>query len=609
MSALARRLPSLDEIRAEQARRQRERDDEASLKAVRAAFTTAGWHGERYVTDDLSAFMAEIKRVRYASFEVAEDWYETVATSLDDDRIRLLALNDRYYLGTRLLNRIDLVHPWQYDRAREVEARPDGYIDLWARFHGKSSWITQIGGIQEILRNPELTICIFSGTATNSQKFLRYIMSELENNLDLKRLFPDVLHENVNKAPLWSIKDGIIVKRKGNPKESTVFACGLINALPTGSHFALHIYDDIIDQQMVTSPEMVTKATTQYELSRYLGIGEATRRWHIGTRYFLQDTYALILERGTVKPRIYPATDNGKMDGRPVYLTESAWEKEKRDNPSTVAAQMLQNPMAGNENVFSPQWFRSYPLRPETLNVYIMCDPSLGSSASSDRTAIAVVGMDRRSNLYLLDGYRHRMALSDRINKIIRLWKKWSAAYGVQMVRVGYERYGAQSDVQVFNETMERDHGGRLFEIIELNWARQGNQSKRARVERLEPYLRLSQFFLPPTVWRPSLGECEWSVPEDKDEMSYRAKAGPTRAERSAKATHQGYRIIPALKRSDEAGNAYDLTAAFFEEASIFPFGTHDDLIDVTSRVFDMDPVPPIIVHSDDLEPQDFPDA
>ena len=103
-------------------------------------------------------------------------------SNLDDIFIRTLGQLDRYYLGVFLCNRHDMLHPWIYERCREVESDRDRRLDLWARFHYKSSIITFLGCIQEILCNPDITIGILSYSAKQAKPFLRQIMQEFESN-------------------------------------------------------------------------------------------------------------------------------------------------------------------------------------------------------------------------------------------------------------------------------------------------------------------------------------------------------------------------------------------------------------------------------------------
>ena len=502
--------------------------------------------------------------------------------NIDDTFIRTLGQLDRYYLGVFLCNRHDMLHPWIYERSREVEAYRDNHLDLWARFHYKSSIITFLGAIQEILCNPDITIGLLSYSARQAKPFLRQIMQEFDSNEKLKQLYPDILWEKPRlQAPKWAENEGICVKRMANPKEQTIEAHGLVDGQPTGRHFDLIIYDDVVVQDAVTTPDQIKKTTTQWELSLNLGSTHSPRYQYAGTRYSYGDTYGTILQRAAVKPRIHPATVNGQMDGDPIFLEKERWEEIKKTTSTyIVACQQLLNPIVGSDISFKGEWWREWEIRPYTLNVYVMCDPAHSRKKASNRTAVAVVGVDANYNKYLLDGVCHRLSLSERWNFIKTIRRKWKAAPGVREVKIGYERYGAQSDIEHFKEMMRIE--GSSFPIYELNWAGGGNsQSKVDRIQRLEPDLKDGSFFFPYSTDEKRLTSHQKEMQERK----------------------QSFLISKKIIRKDEEGHSYDLADwVKRNEYDLFPT-IHPDFLDALSRIYDMDPIPPRFRQHGSLEP------
>lgn len=835
---------------------------------------------ERYAANCPQSVVSFVRNeLPFLSFARAMEWYQSVVPRMHRHQYAFVAANDRFLFLTQVLRRPDAIHEWLYDRCREVEAAPDDHLDLWSRYHFKSSIITFAGAIHEIVNNPEITIAIFGGTLEIARPFLDQIKMELEENPALPWLYPDVFWANPRKeAPRWSAEDGIVVKRSGNPKEATIEAHGIVEAMPTGRHFGLRIYDDMVNERMVTNDTMIKKILGRWELSQNLGAGVGgDRRWHAGTRYctiggmrimmadwtmkpisdvrigdmvigwerrdgkrwirpakvvnrgihlaqpvnrytfdtgrhvtctadhrwwqgahgsgkeyqpialarqregrknrlmqprgtrdgvrellvpmdvdqsrsagwlaaifdgegtiwknsnhpsgaisicqssknmvvverirsvlrelnfdfrehwvfaegrermdhdrcnfyihggwreryrFLAainperkeklaatlfgqlttekrrlvsvdaageqdvhwletetgnytvegfcssnsyaDAYGSLIERGSLIPRIYPATENGRLDGKPVLLSQEKWNEIKRDQKSTVSAQMLLNPVAGNETIFLADWLRPYAVRPRLMTVYILVDPSKGRSANSDRTAIAVIGIDSALNRYFLDGYCHRMKLSERYQVVKELYAKWASAPGVQSVQIGWETYGMQTDDEYVQEKMLSDQI--TMDIKEVNWVRDGQQAKPKRVERLEPYFRNSQFFMPPKIWHPDHGVCSWKpnpevTAETPEQILYTPLQGETTAEREARSRGEPYRIVPPIRRLDEQGNIYDLTRMFIAEFIMFPFTEHDDLIDATSRIQDMEVVAPVVVDRVSMQHISTPDA
>jgi len=532
-----------------------------------------------------------VAELQSAPFTKVVDLWQWVIEEFGIRGKAALGRADRFYLLTNLLHREDAIHPWLYERCREVEAEPDECLDLWSRFHYKSTIITFAGSIQEILNDTEITIGLFAYVKGLASKFLGQIKYELETNEELKETYPEVLwadpKRDARRAGASWDQYRIDVKRKTNPKEGTVEAHGLTDGQPTGAHFKLRIYDDVVTRESVTSPEMVRKTTECWELSDNLKSTESARRWHIGTRYSFADTYGEILERKILKPRIHPATDDGTPNGKPVFLSREVWEDTKLNQRSTLAAQMLQNPSAGTEGMFDKKDLRFADVRPATLNVYIMVDPASSKKKGSDRTAMAVIGVDSARNKYLLDGFCHKMSLPERWNNMVRLRRHWMNQPGIQMVEVGYERFGMRSDLEHFEEKMQETR--EAFTIRELNWPQDSPAAKFDRIQRLVGDFAKGRFFLIAAVTREVDGK---KVPTE------------TSRQRQMRESGEPYRILKPVVRRDHEGNAYALNKIFLDEYLVYPFSKTDDFLDGVSRIYDMDYQPPIIVNEQALEPE-----
>lgn len=536
-----------------------------------------------------------------ASFEGATDLYEHIVNVPEWCRNKVIAAvaeADRYFLLTHILRRPDALHPWLYERCREVEAEPDEHLDLWARGHYKSTIITFAGSFQEIIKSKgEITIGIFANTRPIAKGFLYQIQQEAEQNEQLHALWPDIFWADPRKeSPSWSLDNGLLFKREGNPKEKTIEAWGLIDGQPISKHFGLRIYNDIVVLESVGTTEMILKTTDRWEISQNLGPAETegvvSRRWHEGTRYNFADTYGVILNRKALTPRIYPATDDGTLHGKPVFLTRVAWEKKKRDESArNIACQQLLNPLAGDAQEFKPEWVRRYEVRPETLNVGILVDPADSKDKESCNSAFIVVGVDAAWNKYLLDGFIHKMNLTERWEALKYLRNKWVRQPGVQVVHVGYEKYGMQADIQAHQQMMQIEKNA--FPITEVNWPRDSKLgAKDDRIRRLIPDHQNWKFFYPEVSYNPETKEFNFN---------------PSGTRRQLEAIRRGkpYLVAQKIMRKDENGKLYSLVERLItNEYIFFPATTAKDGLDAMSRVYDLEIRPPQLVPDRDTLPE-----
>ena len=411
--------------------------------------------------------------------------YKT-AKSADD--LWALCAGDLFFLLVYGMKREDMNRDWLYERCREVQREPDGHLDLWSREHYKSTIITMGLTIQNILNDPELTVGIFSHTRPIAKAFLRQIKREFETNRLLQELFPHICPPAKGETRTWSEDGGIVVRRSTNPKENTIEAWGLVDGQPTGKHFSVLVYDDVVTLESVSTPEQIKKTTDAWRLSLNLGAHGGRRRM-IGTRYHANDTYAELIKQKSVKVRLHPATDDGTFEGNPVLLSREKLEEKRRDmGPFVFACQMLQNPMADKADGFRPEWLHYWQVRREfwePMNRVIFVDPAGSKKKGSDYSVFCVVGWNVDRNIYLIHGERVRANLTERAATLFRLVREYNPIF------VGYERYGMQADIEHINNEMSRVNY--FFSIREMG----GQTPKADRIRRLIPWFEQGRLFLP----------------------------------------------------------------------------------------------------------------
>lgn len=424
----------------------------------------------------------------------------------------------RYVLSTRSAKREDgsplVEHPWLLARCREVQAGSNETLDIWARYHFKSTIKTYAEVIRRLIINPDTTFGLLSHTRPIAKAFLRQIKQEFESNELLKAisynpaLGAPCIWENTRQAPKWSEDEGLVLRRVSNPKEASLEAWGLVDSLPASKHYDVRLYDDVVTEESVTSPEMIEKTTRAWELSLNLG-KPGGQEWYCGTFYGHGDTYTQIADRG-YKLRLYPCyeideekTERDPRTNRPVklawhfdkpvlYSLEHLQREAEKMGSRTFGIQMLGDVSAGLHFGFSRKDLRYYEKEPwqerHGKPRVILVDPANEKKKESAYTSMWVVGLGADGNFYVLDAVRDRLSLPERADALFRLHQRWKP------IDVRYERYGMQADIQHIKYVQEQR--GYRFKITEVA----GSLRKDDRIARLLP------LFAQARVWFPQSG-------------------------------------------------------------------------------------------------------
>jgi len=431
--------------------------------------------------------------------------YDQIFKDIADEQLpaketfRQLILEDLFFIVMFVMGIEKLNHPFIVQRCHDIQDGPQSdTLDIWARFHGKSTCITIAETLQYHLKNPEKCTAILSYSRPAAKKFLRAIKTLCEESDLLKQCFPDVLWEKPeSQAPKWSEDDGIVFKRKSASRgESTIEAWGLTEGQPTGRHYERMVFDDMETEDIRDSPDMLNKVWSNFQMASVnLGTGSdsditrviGTYYSHFGPNVKIRDMKYQGTETPVYQLRVFPGSHNGQRDGKPVFMDSNSWEKAKTS--PHFNSQQLCDPTPGEEIKLDFKMLK--PVTPEEIprDIYkfIVVDQAGDDETnltSGDSWSIGCIGVKPcidelgASDVYLLDVMAGPMSHSEAISNIVTMYCR----SGI-IQQLGVEKAG-MSTTEIHIVSALRAKGRKLsIDNRNLVLLRPGGRSKNKRIE------------------------------------------------------------------------------------------------------------------------------
>ena len=443
----------------------------------------------------LSQSQAIVRQSRKIALENGLD--EDSADKVQMDTIRALSEQSLFFFCIFVLDMQYANNDFVYRLCNDVQYNKWRKLWVIAREHYKSTIITCASTLWEILKDPNLTYCIYSFKEDSAVGFLGQIRMWCENNVLLRRIWADVIWENPSRCSeilpdgkeitwSWNSKQ-LEFKRTISCKEKTIEAAGLGGNSKTGKHFARQIYDDVETQKNVETPEAIEKLYGEFSMSFNTGQTSNLEFCVVGTFYARADVYATAIKNGIFRESIIqPCVDK---DGVPVRFTvEELEEKYRLMGPSVFATQMMNNPSFSSVQAFKAEWVHRWTPNPSGMNLYVVIDPASGkTSKKHDFTTIWVAGIDQFKKLMVFNLIEDKFGVEERFRKLVDIIREY------EPLQIFHEQVAMQQDIALLQEYMDKYNTH--FAITPFNPTRWGD--KESRILKLKDGFEAGKVFLP----------------------------------------------------------------------------------------------------------------
>ncbi len=383
------------------------------------------------------------------------------------DQVRLTAESDleafiRLVHPKRVLGNIhvEIIRWWTRQDAKTHQ------LLLLPRDHQKSALVAYRVA-WEITRNPAVRILYISSTSNLATKQLKFIKDILTSDI-YRYYWPEMVNLDESQREKWTEREISVdhPRRKAESvRDPTVFTAGLTTGI-VGMHCDISVFDDVVVFDNAYTQEGRDKVLTQYSLLASIEGAEALQ-WVVGTRYDPHDLYQEMAEiavehfddDGNVVEKeemyeIFERQVEDRGDGTGTFI----WPRQQRSdgkwfgfneeilarkraqyrNYTQFRAQYYNDPNDSSLAPISRDTFQYYDrghlkrrdgiwfFQDRRLNVFASIDFAFSTGVKSDFTALAVVGVDRNQNYYVLDLIRIKTdKISDYFKIILETYSRW----------------------------------------------------------------------------------------------------------------------------------------------------------------------------------------
>lgn len=481
--------------------------DHRTVRPVRTNIISNGKKTKNVILNNVE--FVPVPHVKYPNkyLKVAQRILDGKVSEVDE--YRKLARTDLWFLSYFILGMRFMNDPKGHfvSMCNMIDDGPNTMtLDLWGREHGKTTLLTENRTIQDLLKNPDETIAIFSYTRDAARVFFRKIRNTFELNDDLKLLFPDIVWDvPPTRAVQWS-DNGFVLRRKHTQRECSCEPWGLMDGMPTGRHFSVRRYDDISTHDLANSPKMMMGMREAFDMSINLG-KDGDRSMVAGTPYHFDDVLMYIkgMQKKDGSPlfttRYVTTTIDGTRDGEPRYISHERLEQLKQ-NTKMFNSQHLLNPTPADDVKLEFSMINKIRKDqvPNGLLKIMVIDPAgmrKDNNRMGDCWAIWVIGMQRNIqdhgsfNIYILDGMITRLRFEDVSRAVCNLY-----IGNLPIRHVAVEKIGiSTTHLHVSNALKARGHTVTV-ENGRMKLVTHSRTSKAARIEALAAPLYNGAMFM-----------------------------------------------------------------------------------------------------------------